>query len=68
LILATAAIAAALSLANPAGAQEVAPGGGNGFGQHVAGMAPEHATAHGALFGECVSSMATGGTCTHAGG
>jgi hypothetical protein len=35
------------------------------FGQHVAGMAPEHPQMHGALFGACVSTMAQGGDCPH---
>ena len=35
------------------------------FGQHVSAMAPDHATAHGRLFGECVMEMATTGECTH---
>lgn len=37
------------------------PAGGPAFGQHVAGMAPEHAIEHGARFGACVSAMATTG-------
>jgi len=41
----------------PALADDVARGAGNAFGQHVAGMAPEHAVAHGADFGSCVSAM-----------
>jgi hypothetical protein len=49
----------------PALAEDVAPGGGNEFGQHVAGMAPEHAIAHGADFGACVSAMARGMACPH---
>jgi hypothetical protein len=32
----------------------------------VAGMAPEHAIAHGADFGACVSAMARGMACPHA--
>lgn len=43
------------------------PGGGPAFGLHVSGMAPEHPIAHGAMFGECVSSMASTGTCPHHG-
>jgi hypothetical protein len=31
----------------------------------VAGMAPEHAIAHGADFGACVSAMAQGLACPH---
>ena len=38
---------------------------GRDFGQHVSGMAPEHAILHGALFGECVSEMALNGECPH---
>lgn len=38
---------------------------GRAFGQHVSGMAPEHAILHGALFGECVSEMAITGDCPH---
>ena len=54
-----------LGAAAPGIAQEVAPGGGNAFGQHVAGMAPEHAIAHRADFGACVSAMARGLACPH---
>ena len=63
-----AALTAALLVgtAAPGLAQDVAPGGGNDFGQHVAGMAPEHAIAHGADFGACVSAMARGLPCPHA--
>ena len=43
-------------------AAEPAPGGGPGFGQHVAQMAQEHA---GPDLGECVSAMATGAACPH---
>jgi hypothetical protein len=49
----------------PALADDVAPGAGNAFGQHVTGMAPEHAVAHGADFGACVSAMARGLACPH---
>jgi hypothetical protein len=52
--------------ATPALAEDVVPGGGNDFGRHVAGMAPEHAVAHGADFGACVSAMARGSDCPHA--
>ena len=55
-----------LGAAAPGLAQDVAPGGGNAFGQHVAGMTPEHAIAHGAEFGACVSAMARGLDCPHA--
>jgi hypothetical protein len=68
LIAVTMAIVVALGVASPAGAHEIAPGGGPAFGQHVAGMAPEHAVAHGAHFGDCVSAMAKTGSCPHAGG
>lgn len=44
------------------------PGGSSAFGQHVAGMAPEHPREHGAMFGACVSTMATTGNCPHHGG
>lgn len=54
-----------LGAAAPGIAQDVAPGGGNDFGQHVAGMAPEHAIAHGADFGACVSAMARRLDCPH---
>ena len=55
-----------LAAAAPGVAHEVAPGGGNDFGQHVAGMAPEHAIAHGADFGACVSALARRLDCPHA--
>jgi len=54
-----------VGVAAPALAEDVAPGGGNDFGQHVAGMAPEHAIDHGADFGACVSVMARGLACPH---
>ena len=38
---------------------------GRAFGEHVSGMAPEHAILHGVLFGECVSEMAITGDCPH---
>jgi hypothetical protein len=62
-----AAFTAALLIgtAVPGLVQDVTPGGGNDFGQHVAGMAPEHAIAHGADFGACVSAMARGLPCPH---
>lgn len=48
----------------PAFAQEeVAPGGGNAFGEHVSGMAPEHPMVNGLEFGTCISTMARTGTC-----
>jgi hypothetical protein len=53
-----------LSALIPAAASaQTAPGGGPAFGQHVAGMAPEHARMHGAMFGQCVSTMARTGAC-----
>jgi hypothetical protein len=55
-------VAAALSTG---AANAAVPGGGPAFGQHVAGMAPEHARTHGAMFGQCVSTMARTGTCPH---
>ena len=55
-----------LSAAAPGVAHEAAPGGRSDFGQHVAGMAPEHAIAHGADFGACISAMARGLDCPHA--
>ena len=66
----TAAIAmAALAVlalgASPVSAEEVAPGGGNTLGQHVASMTPEHAIEHGADFGRCMSTMARTGACPH---
>ena len=66
-LIGTAALTAALLVgaAAPAFAEDVTPGGGNQFGQHVAGMAPEHAIAHGADFGACVSAMARGLPCPH---
>jgi hypothetical protein len=65
LIVATLVLAVAVFGAVTASAEEVAPGAGNAFGQHVAGMAPEHARMHGAMFGQCVSTMARTGTCPH---
>jgi hypothetical protein len=47
----------------PLSADEIAPVGGNAFGQHVATMAPEHAIVQGVEFGQCVSSTARTGTC-----
>jgi hypothetical protein len=65
LIVATLVLAVTALGAGTASAHGVAPGGGNAFGQHVAGMAPEHATLHGAMFGQCVSTMAQAGSCPH---
>lgn len=58
-------VALLVGATGPALADDVAPGGGNAFGQHVAGMAPEHAVAHGADFGACVSAMARGLACPY---
>lgn len=44
-------------------AAHVAPGAE--FGAHVSQMAPEHAVAHGSMFGECIATMATTSTCPH---
>ena len=55
--------AALLGATAPALAQP--PGGGNGFGQHVREMTPDHAIEHGAGFGDCVSMMASSGECGH---
>ena len=42
------------------------PSDGREFGRHVSGMAPEHPLEHGgAMFGECVSGLATTGDCPH---
>lgn len=49
----------------PAFAETVAPGGGSAFGEHVSSMAPEHPRDHGGEFGECVSTMARTGSCSH---
>jgi len=65
-VVAALTVALLVGTAVPGLAQDVAPGGGNAFGQHVAGMAPEHAIAHGADFGACVSAMARGLACPHA--
>lgn len=54
-----------LAGAVPAFAEPLTPGGGPAFGQHVSGMAPDHAKDHGAVFGECVSTMAQGAGCSH---
>ncbi len=50
---------------NVVAAQTLSPGGGSAFGQHIATMAPEHPRTYGWMFGECVSTMATTGTCPH---
>ena len=65
LVAALVALAVAVYGSGVAGAEEVAPGGGNTFGAHVTVMAPEHPQDHGAMFGECVSAMATDATCPH---
>ena len=59
------AVMLVVGTAAPGIAQVVAPGGGSAFGQHVAGMDPEHAVAHGADFGGWVSAMAQGLACPH---
>jgi hypothetical protein len=43
-------------------AAHVSPG--PGFGAHVSEMAPQHAIAHGSMFGQCVAAMARG-ACPH---
>ena len=60
------AVALLVGAAVPALAEDVAPGGGKDFGQYLACLAPEHAIAHGADFGACVSAMAQGVACPHA--
>ena len=67
-LVSVAALTAALLVgaAVPALAEDVAPGGGKDFGQHLVCLAPEHAIAHGADFGACVSAMAQGMACPHA--
>jgi hypothetical protein len=49
--------------ASPALADSVSPS--PAFGQHVSSVAPEHALASGAMFGDCVRTMARTGTCSH---
>ena len=34
-----------------------------GLGEHVSSIAPEHPREDGAMFGQCVSTMATTGEC-----
>lgn len=63
-LLLTVPLAASVSAEMMSMNAEMMPEGGL-FGLHVAGMAPEHATAHGRDFGECVSEMAITGECTH---
>jgi hypothetical protein len=54
-------------LASPVAARAdmPAPGGGSDFGQHVASMTPDHPRDHGPMFGNCVSMLATTGSCQH---
>ncbi len=67
-----------LMIGAPAGAQETPQPGaerqpatpqtaitGRALGEHVSGHAPEHPREMGVLFGECVSELATTGTCPH---
>ena len=49
----------------PVSADEISPGGGSTFGAHVASMTPTMPQSMGAGFGQCVSMMATTGTCPH---
>lgn len=64
--LVTAVVAALLAIPTVASADmHPTPGAGPAFGRHVAQMAPEHARDHGALFGQCVSAMASTGECPH---
>lgn len=49
--------------AAPAIADSVSPS--PAFGQHVSSMAPDHPLELGAIFGDCVSTMATTGSCSH---
>jgi hypothetical protein len=60
------AVALTLAVTPAALASNVSPGQGPAFGEHVSDMAPEHPIAHGRMFGECVSGMATG-KCPHHG-
>jgi hypothetical protein len=46
-------------------AQGAGPGNGPAFGEHISGMAPEHATMHDGMFGECASTMASTGEFPH---
>jgi hypothetical protein len=49
--------------ASPAVADSVPPS--PAFGQHVSSVAPEHPLQSGVMFGDCVRTMATTGTCSH---
>ena len=57
-------VAMTLTTSVPALAEHPTPADGQLFGQHVSGMSPEHPLDHGQLFGECVGSLASEGTCT----
>jgi hypothetical protein len=59
-------VALLVGAAAPGFGQDVTPGGGNDFGQHVAGMAQSTPSPTGADFGACVSAMARGMACPHA--
>ena len=61
LIIALAVAGAFVAWTAPAAAHV---GPGPEFGAHVSQMAPEHAIAHGSMFGQCVATMARG-TCPH---
>jgi hypothetical protein len=65
LVIAVMVLAVAAFRPGAVAAEEPSPGGGDAFGQHVASMAPEHPRSHGPAFGECVSTLATTGTCPH---
>jgi hypothetical protein len=56
---------AAATSTPPAPQSSQAPMGGRAFGEHVSGMAPQHAIDHRRHFGECVSAMAQGDECDH---
>lgn len=62
LMAALALVAPLLASAAPVAAHVVP---GPEFGAHVSEMAPEHAVAHGSMFGDCIATMATTSTCPH---
>ncbi|GBD20785.1 hypothetical protein HRbin28_01233 [bacterium HR28] len=65
IIVALLAVALAAVGPNVVATKTPSPHAGTPFGQHIASMAPDHPRTHGRLFGECVSTMATTGTCPH---
>jgi hypothetical protein len=54
-----------LATSLPALAAEPTPADGREFGQHARHAAPAHSGMEGRMLGECISGLASQGTCPH---